>query len=229
MASSPGRLLDLARGRHPAPGGIGHDRDRLLPERGQDVAIAGVAWCGQGHPRALVEQRQEGQHEPGRRARRHHHPLRGDVDAVALAVVAGDALAQRRQPQGDRVAQRLAVERPLHRLDRGARRGRARLAHLHVDDLVALRLARRRGLHHVHDDERGHRAALGRLQREHGACSTGSGWLGRCGSRRIGHCSLHATLRCREPSNRHGCALPGDIGACAGAAHPARPRAVAAM
>ena len=32
-----------ARGRHPAPRGIGDDRHRVLAERGQDVAVAGIA------------------------------------------------------------------------------------------------------------------------------------------------------------------------------------------
>ena len=154
-ASSIWRAVGIQREAASVASRTGH-----LAERGQDMPVAGIAGRRQRHLGAGIEQRQERQHEAGRRPRRHHHPLGRDVDAIALAIVAGDAGAQRGQPQGHRVAQRLAVERPLDGVERRARCGRARLAHLHVDDLVPLRLARRGGLHHVHDDERRHGAAL---------------------------------------------------------------------
>ena len=177
---APDGRVDLACGRHPTPCGIGGKGNGRLAERGQDMPVAGIAGRRQGDPGPLIEQRQEGQHEAGRGPRRHHHPLRCDGDAVALAVVPGDALAERRQPQGHRIAQRLAVERPFHGVERRARGGRAGLAHLHMDDLVPLGLARRSGLHHIHDDEGRHRAALG----------------GPHGQRRPG--IVQASLRCRH-------------------------------
>ena len=208
------RLLDLSRSRHPAPGRVGHEGNGCLAEGRQDVPVAGIARRGQRHLGTGIEQGQKRQHETGRRPRRHHHPLRRDCDTVALAIMPGDALAQRRQSQGHRVAQRLAVERPLHRLERGPGRGRAGLAHLHVDDLVPLGFARRGRFHHVHDDEGWHGAALGKPQGE------------RCpGLVQASVNSRHGqTLRCRKPSNGHGCALTAHIGTPA-----AKGRAAAAM
>ena len=68
--------------------------------------------------------------------------------------------------------------------------------------LCALRLARRGGLHHVHDDEGWHGAALGKPQGER--CPG----LVRAGREQ----SSCQTLRCRKPSNGHGCALTAHIG-----------------
>ena len=147
------RLLDLCRGGHPARGGIGRNRHRSLAERGENVAVAGIAGRRQGHPAAGIEQREKREHEARRRAGRHDHPLRFHIDAVAFPVMAGDALAQGGQAEGEGVSQRLAVERARHAIQRRARRRRAGLADLHVDDLVPQRFALRRGLHHVHHDE----------------------------------------------------------------------------
>ena len=197
----PRRLIDLGSRWHPAPRRIRHEGDRLLAERSENVPVAGIAGCRQRHLGACVEQGQEGQHEGRRGPSRDHHPLRGDRDAVASLVVSGDGLAQRGQTQRHRIPERLAVERPSYRLQRGARRGRTRLAHLHVDDLVTLGFAGGGSLHHIHDHEWRHRTALGGLE-------------GQCRPRRIQAClcslrSFHAPLRCWKPSNRHGCALTG--------------------
>ena len=158
------RRVDLCSRRHPAPRVVGDDRYRDLAQRRQDVAVAGISGRGQRHLGADIEQGKEGENEPRRGAGGHNHPLRLHGDAVALPVVAGDALAQGGQAQRHRVAQGLAFQR---RRDAGQRRARCRcsgLPHLHMDDAVAERLPLGRGLHHVHHDERRDGAALRKAQ-----------------------------------------------------------------
>jgi hypothetical protein len=128
------------------------------------VPIAGIAGRRQGNLGTRVEQRQERQHEARRRSRRDHYPLRLDYNPIPVCVVPGDPLAQSGHTQGQRIAQRLAPERPARSCKGRARRRRARLADLHVDDLVPQGLALGGGLHDVHDDERRHGTAARRLQ-----------------------------------------------------------------
>ena len=148
------RVVDVGARRHPARSIVRVQQHRILAERGQDVPVAGIAGRRQGHLGTGVEQRQEGQHEAGRRAGRDHHALRLDRDPIPVRIVPRDALAQRGQTQGQRVAERLALEGPARSRKGGARRRRAGLADLHVDDFVPQRFALGGGLHHVHDDER---------------------------------------------------------------------------
>jgi hypothetical protein len=134
--------------------GVGDDGHRLLAQRRQDVAIAGIARRRQSHPGAHVEQGEERQYEAGGGAGGYNHALRFHADAVPLGVVAGDPLAQGRQTEGDGISQRLALQRLRHAGQCRPRRRGAGLAHLHVDDAVPLGLALGGGLHHIHHDER---------------------------------------------------------------------------
>ena len=70
------------------------DLDHLDAERRQDVAVGGIAGCCDRDAVADVEHRQEGQVEGGRGAGRHGDPAGRDLEAVVLAIVRGDRLAQ---------------------------------------------------------------------------------------------------------------------------------------
>ena len=216
-----GRRFHLLGGWHPAPPGIGGEQHRLLPQRGQDMAIAGIARRRQTDAVAMIEQRQERQHKRRRRAGRDRYLLRRHFHAVALAVVASDALAQGWHPKRRRVAQRIAPKRAPHGLERRARRRRAGLADFHVYDLVAARLALGRGLHYVHDDEGRHAAA---------ARSNHTFHVRETGQPGVAPCSCHANPPIsRKPSNRHGSPLtagcvPGTIGMAAAGVGAAAPR-----
>ena len=147
------RIVDVGARRHPARRISRVQQHGILAQRRQNVPVTGIAGRRQGHLGTGVKQRQEGQHEPGRRACRHHHTLRLDGDPIPVRIVSRDALAQRGQPQGQRVAERLAFEGLACSRNGGARRRRGRLADLHVNDFVSQRFAFGGCLHHVHDDE----------------------------------------------------------------------------
>ena len=132
------------------------DAHRHEVERAQDLAVGGIARVAHADPVAGVEQRREGEQESARRARRDHHPGRVEIDAIGLAVVPGDPGPQRRQAEGDGVAERVGFHCPRDGLPRAGRRRRAGLSDLHVDDVPARFLGGARGLHHVHHDERLH-------------------------------------------------------------------------
>ena len=101
-------------------------------------------------------------------------------------------------PKRHRVAQRLAVERPLDGLQRGAGRGRAGLAHLHVDDLVPLALRCAAAASITSMTMNGGTA----LRRE--SCRASGRPVFVQASLRGRHGSHSG---CRKPSNGHGCAL----------------------
>jgi hypothetical protein len=165
--------IDLGRRRHPTRSGVRDQRHRLLPECGKDMAVAGISWRRQGDFCSHIEQAQECQHEPGRGAGGNGHPFRFHGHAVVVGIVTGDALAQRRHAERERVTEGLATERLGHAGERRARRGRARLAHLHVNDLAPGRFALGGGLHHIHDNKRGDLATARSAQR--GQPQTGTG------------------------------------------------------
>ena len=75
------------------------------------------------------------------------------VTPCGLGVVPRDALAQRRDAERLGVADVAEVERRLRGPRRGARRGRGRLADLHMHDAPAARLDARGRRHHVHHHE----------------------------------------------------------------------------
>jgi hypothetical protein len=155
-------LLDLPRGRHPARVVACLQQHSPLAECAQDVAVARIARRRQSDGGAGIEQSQKGQNEAGRRSRRDDDAVNGDVEAVALAIIKGNALAQLRHAERQGVAQSFRAERALDALECGLRRRRAGLAHFHVDNPRASRLLGGSRLHHVHDDERGDVAALRR-------------------------------------------------------------------
>ncbi len=145
-------------GQRPAIARRNLDRHRLAAERREDVAVRRIARTGDGDPVARLEHGEKGEHEARRGAGRDDDAAGIEVDAVALAVMGGDARAQRRD------AERLGVaDRPPEGGLRGGacarRRRRRRLADLHVDDPAPRRLEPRRPRHHVHHDESGHVAA----------------------------------------------------------------------
>ena len=74
-------------------------------------------------------------------------------DAVPFAIALRDALAQRRQPQRDGIAERRGRHRRRGGLARDARGRRAGLADLHAHDVGPRGLAAARGLHHLQRDE----------------------------------------------------------------------------
>ena len=143
----------------------GRDLHRHNVEGPQDVAVGGVARGGQRDPVPRLERRQEGQQEPGRGAGGDHDPIRRQAEAVALAVVLGDSPAQRRNPQGHRVADLLGLQRVPRRLDHPPWGGGRRLADLQVQHVAMGRLALGGGGHDIHHDEWRDLPALGDFQR----------------------------------------------------------------
>ena len=123
-------------GHDPAIGAGQRDRRGLELERRQDVAIGRIARRRDGDASAGIEQRQEREDEPRRRAGRDDHPLRRHRDPVSLPVMAGDPLAQGGEPERLRVADAPVGERRPGRLAGPLRRRRRRLAHLHMNDAV---------------------------------------------------------------------------------------------
>ena len=146
-------------GERPARVGRNLDHHRLAAERGEDMPVRRIARTRDRDAIARLEQREEREDESGRRAGGHHHALGLDRDAVGIGVMPRDPVAQRRHAERRRVADVAQIERGLCGLARDARRGRGRLADLHVHDAPALRLDARGGRHHVHHHERRHVAA----------------------------------------------------------------------
>ena len=144
------------------------DRHRLAAERREDVAVGRIAGTGDGDPVARLEHGEEGEQEARRGAGRHHDAAGIDVDAVALAVVRGDAPAQRRDAQRFGIADPRGSQGRMGRGPRGRRRGRRRLADLHMDDSPARCFEPRRRRHHVHHHEWLHVAAQRRRHQPFG-------------------------------------------------------------
>ena len=139
----------------------GLDQHRLAAERGQDVTVRRIAGHGNRDAVAGLEHREKGQDERAGRAGRDHDPRGVDVTAIGIAVMPRDALAQRGDAERRGVVDPTEVECPVRGRDRGFRRGRRRLAYLHVNDMTAGRLDPRGRAHHVHHHERRNIAADG--------------------------------------------------------------------
>ena len=153
-------------GRHDPAVGLGErDRHRLDAERLQDIAIGRIARCRDRHALPVIEQAQESQHEAGRGAGGHHHPLRSDAHAVGIAIVPGDPLAQGRDAERLGIADAAEIESGLRRLPGRARRRRRRLADLHVDDCIAPPLLGRGRAQHVHGKKGRHALHAARDER----------------------------------------------------------------
>jgi hypothetical protein len=146
-----------ALGRHgPALRPGQRDRRRIELEGGEDVAVGRVAGRRDGDALAGIEQRQESEHEARRGSRRDHDPLRRDSDPIGVAIVAGDALTQRGEPERLRVADAPICERRPGRFARRTRRRGGGLPHLHMDDAVPSPFFRRGGGQHIHGQKRRH-------------------------------------------------------------------------
>ena len=151
--------LDHGGGDDMAVARAGGERRRLDPDRFENVAIGRIAGRRDRDPRAGVEKREERENESTRRPGGDGDPLWRHRQAVGLVIVAGDARAQRRQPERLRVADPAGVERTDRGVPHDARRWRRRLARFHPDDPPPLRLEARRRLENLHSQERRDAAA----------------------------------------------------------------------
>ena len=147
------------------------DQHRLAAERGKDMAIRRITGDRHRDAIARLEHGKKAQDECARRARGDHDPLRIDGAAVGLAVVPGDALAQRGHAQRRGVVDPPGIERCVSGRYRGLRRRCRRLPYLHVDNMAAGRFNARRRRHHVHHHERRNIAAPRRRQQAPGPFS----------------------------------------------------------
>ena len=138
--------------------------DDLAAQRREDVAVAGIAGAGHRDAVADVEGREEGEQEAAGRAGGQHHVVRGDRQAVGVAVVRGDAGPQLGQPQRDGVAEHVALQRVGGRAADGPGRGRGGLAGGEVDQVAVGALPLARGGPDVHDVEGRDRRAGGLVQ-----------------------------------------------------------------
>ena len=125
------------------------------------MPVRRIAGIGQRHPVTRLEQRKERQDETAGGAGGDHHTRRIEREVVGVGVVAGDSRPQAGDAERLGIADAAVGERRLRRGDGRGRRGRRRLAHLHVHDAGAFGLQERRRGHHVHDHERRHIAAFG--------------------------------------------------------------------
>ena len=91
------------------------DLDDLDAERGEDVAVGGIAGRGDRDPVADVEHGEKGEVERRRGAGRHRDPLRRNGNAVVLVVVRGDRLAQAAQAERIGIADAAILQRPRRR------------------------------------------------------------------------------------------------------------------
>ncbi len=132
----------------------GADRhaERRAFEHPHEVAVARVARIGEQHLLVAVHQQRHHQQQRRRRARGDDDPLRRDVDAERVAVVARDRAAQLGKSERRRVADVAVGERGTGGVQHRARRREVGLADLHVHHVAAGGLERARGglhLHHV--------------------------------------------------------------------------------
>jgi hypothetical protein len=156
------------------------DRDRLQPQRDQDVAIGRIARRSDGDTRARLETGQERQDEAARGAGRHHDALRRHADAISIAIMARDAFPQRIRTERLGISDATMLQRAAcRRADRGRRRG-GRLPDLHMHHRTAIPLDGGGLVHHIHDDE-GRNTFGPRGERGHE--EAGRSWLGHAGCR----------------------------------------------
>ena len=162
MIAVPSQQLD---GRLKALGRSGRELDRHEIERGQDIAVGGIARRRQGDPVAGLEGGKKRQDEARRGAGRDDDPRRIDADAVGVAIMPRDRLAQRGKAERLGIAERVLVERAPRRRAHGSWRRRSGLADLEVQHVGARGRALVRVAQHVHDDEGRDRGAPRQLQR----------------------------------------------------------------
>ena len=143
--------------------------DRHEVERGEDVAIGGIARRRQRHAVARLERREKGEDEARRRAGRDDHARGVDRDAVARRIMPGDRLAQRRQAERVGIAEHVAssARRAASSTPLGA--GVEGWPTSRWSDVGAGRRALVGGAQHVHDDERRDPAAPRDLETHGGA------------------------------------------------------------
>ena len=127
---------------------------RLQPQSAENVAITGIPGIGDRDPVTLVEEREEAEHEPARRARGNDHPARIEIDSVPPLIERRDPLAQAGQAETAGISERLAATERRGESGTGClRRPVRRLSHLHMHDVSAPRLDRLGLGQNVHRDE----------------------------------------------------------------------------
>ena len=87
------------RRQRPARLGRRFDQHRLAAERAEDVPVRRIAGIGERHAVARLEQREEGEHKAARGPGGDDDARRIERQIVSLGVMAGDAGAQRGNPQ----------------------------------------------------------------------------------------------------------------------------------
>ena len=164
---APVNLAELLQHRHGrlVPGlRAARQLDDLAAQRREDVAVAGVAGAGHRDAVADVEGREEREQEAAGRARGHDHVVRGDGQAVGVAVVRGDAGPQLGQAERDGVAEHVALQRVGGRQADGPGCGGGGLAGREVDQVAVGALPLACGGPDVHDVEGRNRGAGGLVQ-----------------------------------------------------------------
>ena len=132
--SSPGERFG---GELEARLGPAGDLHRRHVQRLQRVAVGDIARPRQRHPVAGRKAGAQGEHQGRRRAAGQDELVRQDLDAVGLAIVAGEARLQRRALP---IAHAVAVQHPVRHVQGGLGRAGGGLAELHVDDGAAFGL-----------------------------------------------------------------------------------------
>lgn len=144
--------------------GPGRQIDGRDPDRGEDVAIGGIAGAGQRHAVLGFEGGEEGEQEPSRGTGRDGHAVPVEIEAVALVIVQRDTAPQLGQAQRLGISDGITVERELGRIDHGLRRAAHRLSDFQMQDVAAGDRPLIGHAQHVHRDERIHAATSRDLQ-----------------------------------------------------------------
>ena len=98
-SSRPVHAIEQGRGRLKMRLGPDGQIDGHEIEGQQDIAIGGIARCGERDPVTRLEGGEKTEHEGAGGARRHHHPPRIQIEAVAMAVMRRDRGAQGRDAE----------------------------------------------------------------------------------------------------------------------------------
>ncbi len=145
--------------------GAAVDLDDLTAERGEDVAVGGVARPGESDAVAGLEGCEEGEDEGARRAGGDRDARRVDVEAVPAAVVGRDLRPQLADAERRRVGQSPpGPVDPGRRLRDQARRPARRLTGAERHDVATLGAQHGHPVEHVHDLEGRHLRAPGGLE-----------------------------------------------------------------
>ena len=121
----------------PARFGWRRQQHRHALGRGDEVAVAGVARVRQQHLVVAVDQREAGELQRRRGAGRDDDAARGDLEAEATAIPAGDGLAQRRLAGRVGVLRAAGAQRLLGGAPDRGRRGEVGLADVQEDHRLA--------------------------------------------------------------------------------------------